>query len=205
MPIKVSTIDLVTKENIRAIVHYYNANLPKGFEPIEFVEYKNNSLVGSNHDDVGSTYYGFRIPSTQTNPTYSNGMYKHMRWQRKTLVSIYNFPPFSQEEEIWLFRTMGFVWAKSTCLITARITKQSNTAPVLIIPRLVVYSPGLPCRRAFARAESLLQTRGIYCRRLWSIHRTCRSRPTRDGSILGSAFDRARRNNIFTGFIILLG
>jgi hypothetical protein len=113
MPIKVSTIDLITKENIRAIVHYYNTNLPKGFEPIEFVEYKNNSVVMPSTDDIRPMYYGFRIPSSsQTNHIYSNGTYKHMRWQRKTLVSIYNFPPFSQEEEIWLFRTIGFVLGK---------------------------------------------------------------------------------------------
>ena len=109
MPIKISSIDLLTKENIHDIVCYYNSYRSKELEPIEFVEYNQKSRLAKHQE---SSIYGFRILSSQPNRTYSNGVYKYMRWQMKTLTSLYNYPPFYHEEELLLFRIIGFVMGK---------------------------------------------------------------------------------------------
>jgi len=102
MPIKVSTVELITKDSMYDVASYYNLMRIKGYEAIEMVEYKNNSRIN----------YGFRIASTEPNRNYSNGTYKYMRWQMKTLTSIYNYPPFSVEEEFLLFKVIRFVLGK---------------------------------------------------------------------------------------------
>ena len=112
MPIKISSVDLLTKENINDIVCYYNSYRPKESEPIEFVEYNHKSGLSKYNKHQETSIYGFRIPSSQPNHTYSNGAYKYMRWQMKTLASLYNYPPFSPEEELLLFRIIGFVLGK---------------------------------------------------------------------------------------------
>ena len=111
MPIKVSSAELITKVNVRDIACYYNSCRPKYFEAIEMVEYKNNkSAIGSIQMETFN--YGFRIASTETNRSYSNGTHKYMRWQMKNLASMYNYPPFSVEEEVLLFRVIRFVLGK---------------------------------------------------------------------------------------------
>jgi len=102
MPIKVSTVELITKDSMYDVASYYNSIRIKGYEAIEMIEYKNNSRIN----------YGFRIASTEPNRNYSNGTYKYMRWQMKTLTSIYNYPPFSVEEEFLLFKVIRFVLGK---------------------------------------------------------------------------------------------
>lgn len=105
MPIKVLSLDLLTHENLSLITNYYNTYRPKDLERIELFEFKKYS-------DNKTSDYGFRIRSRQINSIYSNSTYKYMRWQMKTLTSIYNFPPFSYEEEVLLFRIMGGVLGK---------------------------------------------------------------------------------------------
>jgi hypothetical protein len=141
MPIKVSSAELITKDNVRYIACYYNSCRPKDFEAIEMVEYKNNrSVIGSIEKETFTPSlienargnvtlplesppeggdlnrqrcnYGFRIASTETNRSYSNGTHKYMRWQMKNLASMYNYPPFSVEEEVLLFRVIRFVLGK---------------------------------------------------------------------------------------------
>ena len=102
MPIKVSSAEFITKNRMNDAVSYYNSLRPEDFEDIELVEYKNST----------QTTYGFRIASTDTNHSYSNGTHKYMRWQTKTLASMYNYPPFSVEEEVLLFRVIRFVLGK---------------------------------------------------------------------------------------------
>ena len=45
MPIKVSSVDLITKENIEDIIQYYNNFRPRDFEPIEIVEYTPLNII----------------------------------------------------------------------------------------------------------------------------------------------------------------
>jgi len=132
MPIKVSSIDLITKENIQDMIYYYNNFRPHDFEPIEMVEYKDPTRILVEIRMETSHYgqrreapqqltskvasppekFGLRIASSKPNYSYSNGTYKYMRWQMKTLSSMYNYPSFSIEEEILLFRIMMFVLGK---------------------------------------------------------------------------------------------
>ena len=59
-----------------------------------------------------TSQFGLRIASSKPNYSYSNGTYKYMRWQMKTLSSMYNYPSFSIEEEVLLFRIMRVVMGK---------------------------------------------------------------------------------------------
>ena len=109
MPIKVTSIELITKENLESTVHFYNLYKPCEFENIEFIEYKNKIYV---ENEKILLNYGFRIPSSRPNLSYSNGTYKYMRWHVKTLSTIYKYPPFLPDEEVLLFRILRFVIGK---------------------------------------------------------------------------------------------
>jgi len=109
MPIKITTVDLITKASVLSMVEYYNTHRPKNTEILELVEYTHLSVRSG---EVPLTRYGFRMLATQPNHAYANGKYKYMRWQGKTLVSIYNYPPFSPEEEILLFKIARYVLGK---------------------------------------------------------------------------------------------
>lgn len=111
MPIKVSSVDLITKENIEDIIQYYNNFRPRDLEPIEMVEYKDPTRILGDIR-METSHYGLRIASSKPNHSYSNGTYKYMRWQMKTLSSMYNYPAFSIEEEILLFKIIRFVMGK---------------------------------------------------------------------------------------------
>jgi len=105
MPIKISSVDLLTRQNMDDIVNYYNNYITKEDPPIEYFEYIPNSW--EKH-----VIRGFRIQSANPNFMYREGAYRYMRWQHRTLTAIYNYLPFSSAEETRLFRTMGFVLGK---------------------------------------------------------------------------------------------
>jgi len=106
MPIKITTTDFITEINMKAVVSYYNTYLIITGKDITFnielVEYKNATKPN----------YGFRIKLKNPNYKYTNGEYKHMRWENKTLASLFNFPPFLPEEEYLLYKFMRFTIGK---------------------------------------------------------------------------------------------
>jgi hypothetical protein len=106
MPIKITSTDFINKKNMLEIVSYYNLYLKQtGKEMtsiIELVEYDINKV----------TNYGFRIQLKKPMSTYVEGNYKQVRWQNKNLASVFNYPAFSQEEELLLYKIMRFVLGK---------------------------------------------------------------------------------------------
>lgn len=95
MPIKVTSQEMTTKY-IEDIIEYYNYSRPAGSEPIEYLQCKGG---------------GYKILCSNKQH-YANGKYKQIRWQRKILISFYNYPSFSIEEELLLYNMMKFVLGK---------------------------------------------------------------------------------------------
>jgi hypothetical protein len=141
MPIKVTSIELITKENLKTIVQHYNLYKPCEFENIEFIEYKNKVNVVN---EKISLNYGFRIPCSRPNFSYSNGTHKYMRWHIKTLSSIYNYPPFLPEEEVLLFRILRFVIGKEHVTYFRTYDQAIKNSPnfdISIFSKLLIKSP----------------------------------------------------------------
>jgi hypothetical protein len=95
MPIKLVSQEM-TVFGIDDIIQYYNYLRPDGSEPIEYLHSKDG---------------GYQILCSDRNNVF-HGQYKQLRWQRKILISYYNYPSFSIEEELLLYNMMRYVLGK---------------------------------------------------------------------------------------------
>ena len=76
--------------------------------------------------------------------TYVNYLYNLMRWNRSTLVSFYNYPAFSNEEEQLLFLSMRQIYGKENviyyptyghALASSPSTNKSMLQQLIILPK----------------------------------------------------------------------
>ena len=136
MPIKITTIDLITEKNMKATVSYYNTYLKMtGNETtpeIELIEYMNGT----------KTNYGFRIKTNNPNYTYAVNEYNIMRWENKTLSAIFNYPPFLPEEELLLYKIMRFVVGKDNVIYYSSYQQSIVNSPRF--NRSLIVSPLVP-------------------------------------------------------------
>lgn len=95
MPIKVAFLEMKLTY-IPDIIEYYNYLRPDGSDPIEYLDCKEG---------------GYQILcSDKKNVFY--GKYKQLRWHRKILISYYNYPSFTIEEELLLYNMMRYALGK---------------------------------------------------------------------------------------------
>lgn len=101
MPIKLSSISILLKEDIQEIVLQYNTNKLKDSENLCVLYSPQNICIG------------FKIQSSSLGKFQSVGQYtKQMRFYGKYLTPYNNYPSFSPEEETLLFNTMCRVLGK---------------------------------------------------------------------------------------------
>ena len=99
MPIKVAT-KYITSEEIQAIIQNYNYNKPTTEPSIEYLQCSEGGFklyIGIHEFNKKYKRYGGYT---------RNGPVKQLRWNRNILVSYYNYPGFSPDEELRLFRAM---------------------------------------------------------------------------------------------------
>ena len=92
MPIKVAK-HKITQNEIKDIIEFYNANKPQSETTLQYFSCKEG---------------GFRLVPIGSRDTYrTTNLHKQLRWYRNVLVSYYNYPGFSEEEEQLLFQAMS--------------------------------------------------------------------------------------------------
>jgi len=105
MPIKVTLPKQVILDYAQQVLDEYNKRKKPNDPLLEFLSSK----------EVG---FKIRVDNRKTERVsgYVENTFKQMRWNRTTLVSFYNYPAFSVEEEKLLFQSMRQIFGKDNVI-----------------------------------------------------------------------------------------
>ena len=105
MPIKVTLSKQVILADAHRVLNEYNMRKKMSDQSLEFLSCK----------EIG---FKIQADNRKTNRIYGyvDNSYKQLRWNRNTLISFYNYPAFSIEEENILFKSMRQVYGKENVI-----------------------------------------------------------------------------------------
>jgi hypothetical protein len=102
MPIKITSLSIISNEDIEDIIYNYNKNKPVNWEELRALYTKELTLCG----------FKLQQSTFAKRSTYVENEFKQIRFYGKYLTAYNNYPPFTAEEEQLLFTVMRIILGK---------------------------------------------------------------------------------------------